>query len=160
MHERLSSMGAVLAVALAGSLLLSAPARAAPAWADDGWWGRDKALHLTLSAGLTGGAYALSGLWWTEPAPRLMASGALGLAAGVGKELLDLLAHGRPSFRDLVWDGVGIALGLTVSWLLDRWLGVRVRHQDPRPTFDQGVSRAARRASAYRTSSRRTTGAG
>lgn len=110
-------------ITLAAVLTLAAPCRRARAGADDdAWFGRDKALHFSFSAALAVGGYAGAGLWTDDRGTRLLAGGGLALAAGVGKELLDLSGRGDASARDLTWDVVGAATGLLIAWTIDRFV--------------------------------------
>jgi uncharacterized protein YfiM (DUF2279 family) len=102
--------------------LLVATRATAQAPAEDPWWGKDKALHLGVSAGLAAGGYGLGGLWWKEAPPRLALGAGVALSAGLFKELSDLASYGHFSYKDLAWDGVGAAVGLTVSWLVHQLL--------------------------------------
>ncbi|HJK91203.1 MAG TPA: hypothetical protein RMH85_15955 [Polyangiaceae bacterium LLY-WYZ-15_(1-7)] len=103
-----------LALLLSASLLAPGAARA-----DDPWWGRDKALHLSLSAAITLGAYGVVALVDEREPLRFGVAAAIGAGAGLGKELVDALREdGDPSGRDLFWDAVGVASGLLFGWLL------------------------------------------
>lgn len=104
---------------LLAPLLMPAPARAQ---SSDPWWGRDKALHFGVSAGLSAGGYAASALLLERPGERALAGAALALSAGVVKELLDLAGAGDPSWRDLAWDGIGTAVGVGIAVSVDVWL--------------------------------------
>jgi uncharacterized protein YfiM (DUF2279 family) len=53
---------------------------------------------------------------------RLGTGAALGLGAGVAKELFDLHTGGDPSWRDLAWDALGTATGLLVAYLVDLYI--------------------------------------
>jgi len=101
---------------LAALLFLLAPASAAAE--GDPWWGKDKALHFGASAVLASGGYAVGALLWEEPGAALASGAALGLGAGVAKELLDLAGMGHPSWKDLAWDVAGTGAGLLVAWTI------------------------------------------
>lgn len=92
----------------------------AAAQAQDDWLGRDKALHFTFSAAIAGGGYALSVPLTDDRAWRVTIGAGLGLSAGVAKELYDAAGYGDPSYRDLVWDAVGVATGVGLAYLIDR----------------------------------------
>jgi putative lipoprotein len=111
----------VLALALV-CLALGRPARAAE---PDPWWGKDKALHFSLSIGLGSGGYAGSALLAPERWQRAAAGAGFSLTLGAGKELFDLAGHGDPSWRDFSWDVAGTALGVGVAYLLDLALSPR-----------------------------------
>ncbi len=94
----------------------------AAAQGGDAWWGRDKALHLSLSATISAGTYAAVVPLESEPLWRLTIAATVGLGAGVGKELFDATGHGDASWKDLTWDVIGVALGSAMMWLWDLWL--------------------------------------
>lgn len=86
----------------------------------DDWFGRDKALHYSVSAGLAGAGYAGGALLFEAPEARWLTGAGVALGAGVAKELYDA---GRGSFfstKDLTWDVLGTATGLGLSWAIDR----------------------------------------
>lgn len=85
----------------------------------DDWFGADKALHASVSAGLGAGGYALASLVWRPRPVRLAAGFGLALSAGVAKELVDLTGVGDPSWRDLAWDAIGASLGALLALGLD-----------------------------------------
>jgi putative lipoprotein len=114
-------------VALAlGCLALEGPARAAD---PDPWWGRDKALHFSLSIGLGSGGYAGSALWVPERWQRAASGAGFSLSLGAGKELFDLAGYGDPSWRDFTWDVAGTALGVGAAYLLDLAFFPRTKRQ-------------------------------
>lgn len=88
----------------------------------DPWFGRDKALHFGASAIIAGAGYGAAAAATETRPPRLLIGGGVGLAAGIGKELLDVTGSGDASFRDLTWDVVGTATGICVAWLFNRLL--------------------------------------
>jgi putative lipoprotein len=104
----------------AAALLLST--RLVHADPTDPWWGRDKALHFGVAAGIATTGYALSSLVWSRPSERALAGAALALSAGVGKELWDLSGHGTASWKDLTWDALGTAAGVGVALSFDVFL--------------------------------------
>ncbi|MFL5354969.1 YfiM family protein [Archangium sp.] len=86
----------------------------------DDWFGPDKALHFSVSAGLAGVGYAGGALLFEAPEARWLTGAGVALGAGVAKELYDA---GRGSFfsaKDLTWDVLGTATGLGLSWAVDR----------------------------------------
>lgn len=110
-----------VAIALVAAVVVASPARAAD---PDPWWGPDKALHFGLSAGIAGLGYGVTSAF-TESRPVRIAVGAsLGLAAGIGKELLDLAGLGTPSWKDFTWDVIGTATGVLLAFVID-WFVVR-----------------------------------
>ncbi len=80
--------------------------------AQDPWVGPDKALHLGVS-------YIAYSAARTLGAERGEAAG-LTLTLGLSKELWDLSGRGQPSWKDLLWDLVGVGLGLAVEQLAER----------------------------------------
>lgn len=105
---------------VAGLLVAALALDARPARADnDPWWGRDKALHFGLSAGLGASGYAGSSLVLDQPWQRAVAGGAFSLTLGAGKETWDVMGHGDASWRDFTWDVLGTALGVGVALLVD-----------------------------------------
>ncbi|QRN94785.1 hypothetical protein JRI60_37580 [Archangium violaceum] len=86
----------------------------------DDWFGRDKALHYSVSAGLAGAGYTGGALLFEEPGARWLTGAGLALGAGVGKEVYDAWRGSFFSFKDLTWDVLGTATGLGLSWAIDR----------------------------------------
>ncbi len=88
------------------TLHLGSPANAA---SGDSWFGSDKAKHFFMSAFVESGAFSALRLTGMHRSPAL--GTAIGVAAGVGvgKEVYDAFSGGDPSFKDLAWDGIGIA---------------------------------------------------
>jgi putative lipoprotein len=130
-HSKASSGGLVLAVTLAFCSVVS-PARAADPDPDP-WFGRDKALHFGVSAGIAGGTYAIGASVLEARGHALLVASGVTLAAGAGKELLDLAGYGTPSWRDFAADVAGMIVGLAVAWSLD--LVVRGVDEQQRPLF-------------------------
>ena len=80
----------------------------------DGWWGRDKRLHLVVSAGMVGvGFHLLHDRWHcAADESRILAVSLTGLA-GVIKELTDgRKTPSTRSYKDLLADGLGILVGV------------------------------------------------
>lgn len=92
---------------------------------EDPWLSPDKALHFSVSAGISAGGYAAAS-FFTDDVPTKLAVGAtLAGIAGIGKEVLDVLSYGYSSYKDLAWDALGITTGLVLSWLVNQLI-VRV----------------------------------
>lgn len=114
----------VLSVTRAGALALALvlACGAQRAAAQDSWWGADKALHFSVSAGLAGGGYALAVPLVDAPWARATIGASFSLTLGIAKELYDLSGAGDASWRDLTWDVIGTATGvliaLGVEWLV------------------------------------------
>jgi putative lipoprotein len=120
------------ALALTSALTCLAFACPARATDPDPWWGKDKALHFTVSIGLGAGGYAASAVWLGERWQRAVAGAGFSLTLGAGKELYDLTGHGDASWRDFTWDVAGTAVGVGLACLLDLVLFPRAtRHADP-----------------------------
>jgi uncharacterized protein YfiM (DUF2279 family) len=103
-----------------------------PAVADE-WWGRDKALHLGVSAGIAAGAYGVAALAWKEPWKRALVGGGTALFAGAAKETYDGVGPGDPSGRDLAWDAAGTAVGVGLALSIDALAHRRSRHRQRDP---------------------------
>lgn len=103
-------------VALSGLLLVPFAARA------DAWWGTDKALHLSVSAGLSGAGYAASALFFDRWIDRALVGFGAAWTIGVAKEIADGFGAGDPSLKDLAWDAIGCLVGTIVSTAIDRWI--------------------------------------
>jgi putative lipoprotein len=117
------SMRAPTAVLAAASLLLASTAARADPPDPDPWWGKDKALHFSVCAGITGGSYAIATQLTDDVAGRAAIAASLGIGAGLGKEVLDAAGLGTPSWKDLVWDVIGTSVAVGVSVSID--FGVR-----------------------------------
>jgi putative lipoprotein len=79
----------------------------------DQWLGEDKLKHFAFSylitAGSAGAARNITG-----HDESVIAGAALGVIAGVGKEILDRKSNGSSSFRDLLWDLAGVSVGVII----------------------------------------------
>src|SRR5688500_10670952 len=80
----------------------------------DRWLAEDKMKHMVMSAAVVG--FAQAGARTITDARSAVVIGAVaGVAAGIWKELRDQRI-GRPfSERDLIWDAVGIGLGVLLT---------------------------------------------
>jgi len=125
--------------ALGSSLTCARPAAASDTAAADPWWGRDKALHLGVSTGLAATGYGVSSLWLDRSWQRASAGAAFSLTLGVGKELADWAGYGTPSYKDLLYDVAGTALGVTLAYLVDLATGTG---SEPARAEDQGLRQA------------------
>jgi len=108
-----------LAVAL---VVLFASQSAAQAAEPDPWFGRDKAIHFSVSFALAGNSYADSSAFTKRTSIRVLSGVGVALSAGIAKELADRYDGGDASWRDLAWDAIGTATGTLVAWLVDRYL--------------------------------------
>ena len=78
--------------------------------AADAWLAEDKVQHFAASAAVTTLAYGGARIAMSPQDARAVAIGA-GVVAGLLKEVHDYRRGTIFSFRDLVWDGLGIAVG-------------------------------------------------
>jgi uncharacterized protein YfiM (DUF2279 family) len=72
----------------------------------DAWLGADKFKHAAMSYAITAYTFAA-----TDSEPAAVATAAL---SGILKEIYDRKRGSLFSFRDLVWDAAGIALGYAI----------------------------------------------
>lgn len=83
--------------------------------APDPWFAEDKLRHFFMSFAATSFAYGAARTAGLDHGPAEVAAGVGAAAAGVWKEFHDR-SHGRRfSFRDLAWNGVGIAAALILA---------------------------------------------
>jgi len=129
---RFTRSGVLTTVLTAAVLTQAGAARADEA---DPWFGHDKLLHFEAAGSLTVIGYAGGSMLTTDRPARDATGVALGLGAGIAKELWDLDGHGDASWRDLTWDAVGAATGVLVAAAFD-WTIHRV--------FNWPVGRASR----------------
>lgn len=127
---------AVLAVAFS----VSSSARAAE---PDPWWGPDKALHFSVSAGFAAGGYATSSIFLDRRWQRATAGATFALTLGAGKELYDATGRGTASGKDFVWDVAGTAVGTALALLVD--VLVSPRTSEPASPSAGSASRALAR---------------
>ncbi len=113
----------LIPASLALAAYLWSPAASAAPPDPDPWWGTDKALHMGVSAGITGGGYALATQITDDIPGRAALAASLGIGAGLGKEVLDAMGLGDPSWKDFLWDVIGTSIAVSVSVTID--LGVR-----------------------------------
>ena len=126
--------------ALAFSLAWSPPAAASDPQSpgSDPWWGRDKALHLGFSAGLAATGYGVSSIWLECAWQRAGAGSAFALTLGTAKELADWAGYGHPSYKDMLYDLAGTALGVALAYLVDLATG---SGPEPERTKQAGLGR-------------------
>jgi putative lipoprotein len=121
--RRALALALAIVAALAVAVLTTSPARAQES---DPWFGRDKALHFTVSASLAVAAYAGASLKTDDRPTRVAAAITFALGAGLLKEAWDLTGHGDASWRDLTWDVVGTTTGVLFAYGFD-WAMSRLR---------------------------------
>jgi uncharacterized protein YfiM (DUF2279 family) len=81
----------------------------------DKWFSGDKLLHFSASAAITGLTYHFYVNRLNRPEDRgRVYSVSLTALVGIGKELYDKKKKGYFSWKDLVWDGLGLAVGYFV----------------------------------------------
>ena len=100
-----------------GTFLPAPPPAAvdANAPANDAWFAEDKLRHFFLSFAATSLAYGAVRTAGLDHGPAEIVAGLSAAAAGVWKEIDDR-RRGRPfSFRDLAWDGLGLAAALILA---------------------------------------------
>lgn len=106
------------ALALATTaVVLAAPS--ALAADDDPWFGRDKALHFGVSAGVSAAGYAVGTTFLPARAHCLALGVGAGVVVGAAKEGVDALGFGTPSMRDFAWDVAGSVVGAAAAWAVD-----------------------------------------
>jgi putative lipoprotein len=135
MSSRTSDLALISALTTAA--LLVASAMFAPhARAADDWFARDKALHFGASAVIAATGYGITTAFDDRRAVALAVGGGVALCAGVGKETLDALGYGTPSWKDLTWDLAGIVVGLAVAYGID----MLIRPRDAAPADTRAAS--------------------
>lgn len=78
----------------------------------DPWFSQDKFLHFSVSAGITGFSYYMQARTFDmELSTAKTLSVSLAALIGIGKEVFDNKTKGQFSWKDLFWDGTGIAVG-------------------------------------------------
>jgi putative lipoprotein len=85
----------------------------------DPWCAPDKALHFAASSFIAGGGYGATALATDDMAARAAVAASLAITAGLAKEAFDAAGFGTASPRDLVWDLVGTAFGLSIALTID-----------------------------------------
>ena len=121
---------AALALGTVWASSMRQAAAAGPAKVDpDPWFGRDKAMHFGACAGISMVSYGLTALASNDVRMRFIFGAGAGIAAGGGKELLDMTGSGDPSWRDFAWDVAGTVVGVGIAITID--LAVRGFHAKP-----------------------------
>lgn len=81
----------------------------------DVWLSQDKFVHASVSTAMAGFSYYyLISDRDTESTTARLASLSLGAFVGIAKEIYDRNTKGCFSWKDLTWDGIGLALGFLV----------------------------------------------
>ena len=96
-------------------VVLAPPAYNAPAIPErDDWFGQDKFKHFAMSYMITATSFSATRVVADKDAS--IGTGiALGVAAGILKEVYDRRDRRRFSFRDLLWDAAGITTGVLIA---------------------------------------------
>jgi putative lipoprotein len=100
----------------------------------DPWFGRDKLQHFGVSAALAVGGYGASAMVFRDERARLATGAGLALTLGAARELDNLGGTGQPSWRDMAWNAIGIAVGLSAAWLVDSYVMPRLPAWAKMPT--------------------------
>jgi putative lipoprotein len=119
----------VLSVGLFAAAFFASPALLAET--TDDWWGRDKALHFGVSAGLGAAGYGASSLLFERRLERAAGGAVFSLTLGAAKELHDLSGSGDASWKDFTWDVAGTAVGVGIALLVD--LALAPEKSEPLP---------------------------
>jgi putative lipoprotein len=85
----------------------------------DPWCAPDKALHFAASSFIAGGGYGVTAFATDDMAARAAVAASIAITAGLAKEAFDAAGFGSASPRDLVWDLVGTAFGLSIALTID-----------------------------------------
>ena len=123
-----------LVIVVALLALAPKPARAE----SSGALGADKPLHLAVGGAVAMFGYALAAQILDGPGPRSAIGGGLALAAGVGKEVWDLLGEGTAEWLDLAFGVLGAGLGLLVAVAVDLAFEHRRRQRRTLAALAQG----------------------
>lgn len=88
-----------------------------PGTASDGsdrWFAMDKAKHFFMAAFVQTVSFSALRAIGVGYRPSLAGATVTAAAVGIGKELYDLKTGGDASWKDLTWDGIGIAAASVV----------------------------------------------
>ena len=94
------------------ALLCAAPAQ--QTLPQDLWFAEDKLKHFAFSYLITSGSAAAARTVTGRDESVLIGAG-VGLLAGITKELYDKKSNRSSSFKDLIWDAAGVAIGVFVA---------------------------------------------
>jgi uncharacterized protein YfiM (DUF2279 family) len=91
---------------------ISCDLKPSPGSCTDGWFSQDKFLHFSACASITGLSYhtLVCRMHKDEDTGRIF-SVSLTALVGLGKEIFDKKRGGLFSWKDLCWDGLGLAFG-------------------------------------------------
>lgn len=78
----------------------------------DGWFGADKMKHFFMSAFIQSMAYSSLRAVGSSHDGAVISATAATVGFGVGREVYDARVKRAFSYKDLVWDGAGLAAGM------------------------------------------------
>jgi putative lipoprotein len=82
--------------------------------AADGWFGADKMKHFFMSAFIQSMAYSSARAAGASHDGAFVAATTATVGFGVGREIYDGRVKRAFSYKDLVWDGAGLAAGMAL----------------------------------------------
>ena len=85
----------------------------------DHWLARDKGKHFLASMVIQVTSYGALRIVGARPNAALVGASVVTSSAGIGKEVYDARGLGNASWRDLVWDGIGLGVGAGLVVLAD-----------------------------------------
>jgi putative lipoprotein len=68
---------------------------------------------------VAGAGYGFSAIGTEDIRVRIAFGAGAGILAGAAKEIFDLAGFGTPSWKDVTWDVIGVAVGLGISVSID-----------------------------------------
>ena len=80
----------------------------------DGWFGADKMKHFFMSAFIQSMAYSSVRAAGASHDGAIVSATAATVGFGVGREIYDGRVKRAFSYKDLVWDGAGLAAGMVL----------------------------------------------
>ncbi|HUR92064.1 MAG TPA: DUF2279 domain-containing protein [Gemmatimonadaceae bacterium] len=83
-------------------------------FAMDGWFGADKLKHFFMSAFIQSMAYSSARAAGASHDGAFVSATAATVGFGVGREIYDGRVKRAFSYKDLVWDGAGLAAGMVL----------------------------------------------
>ncbi len=82
--------------------------------ARDGWFGADKMKHFFMSAFIQSMAYSSARAAGASHDGAFVSATAATVGFGIGREIYDGRVKRAFSYKDLVWDGAGLAAGMAL----------------------------------------------
>lgn len=80
----------------------------------DGWFGADKMKHFFMSAFIQSMAYSSARAAGASHDGAFVSATAATVGLGIGREIYDGRVKKAFSYKDLVWDGAGLAAGIVL----------------------------------------------